>query len=145
MLNNQIFKTVISHAPLISIDLIIKKNNKILLGRRLNKPAQGYFFTIGGRVYKNESINDTLMRITKNELNIELKLLPKFLGVFEHFYDVGFYLDISTHYVNLAYEIEVEEVPNLPTEQHDQYQWLTTSELLKSKKVHKYVKNYFKD
>ena len=85
-----------------------------------------------------------MMRIAKNELNIELKLTPRFIGVFEHFYDDSIYQELSTHYVNLAYEIEIEEASNLPTEQHNEYQWLTIDELLKSKQVHKYVKDYFK-
>jgi len=145
MLNNQTFKTVINSTPLISIDLLVKKDNKILLGKRINKPAQNYLFSIGGRVYKNETINGVMMRIAKNELNIELKSTPRFLGVFEHFYDDSIYQNVSTHYVNLAYEIEIEDTPNLPTEQHNEYQWLTINELLKSKQVHKYVKDYFKD
>ena len=145
MLDDQTFKTVINSTPLISIDLLVKKDNKILLGKRINKPAQGYLFSIGGRVYKNETINSAMMRIAKDELNIELKLTPSFIGVFEHFYDDSIYQDISTHYVNLAYEIEIEEIFNLPTEQHNEYKWLTIDELLKSKQVHKYVKDYFKD
>ena len=100
---------------------------------------------MGGRVYKNETIDSAMMRIAKNELNIELKLTPRFIGVFEHFYDDSIYRDVSTHYVNLAYEIEIQETYNLPTEQHNEYQWLTIDELLKSKQVHKYVKDYFKD
>ena len=71
MLDNQIFKTVINSTPLISIDLLIIKDNKILLGKRINKPAQGYLFSIGGRVYKNEVIDSAMMRIAKDELNIE--------------------------------------------------------------------------
>ena len=71
--------------------------------------------------------------------------MPRFVGVFEHFYDDSIYQDTSTHYVNLAYEIELEETLNLPTEQHNEYQWLTIDELLKSKQVHKYVKDYFKN
>ena len=145
MLNDQTFKTVIISTPLISIDLLVKKDNKILLGKRINKPAQGCLFSIGGRVYKNETINSAMMRIASNELNIALKLTPKFIGVFEHFYDDSIYKDVSTHYVNLAYEIEIEETLNLPTEQHNEYQWLTIDELLKSKQVHQYVKDYFKD
>jgi colanic acid biosynthesis protein WcaH len=145
MLNDQAFKTVISSTPLISIDLLVKKDNKILLGKRINKPAQGYFFSIGGRVYKNETIDNAMIRIAKNELNIELKLTPRFIGVFEHFYDDSIYQGVSTHYVNLAYEIKIEETLNLPTEQHNEYQWFTIDELLESKQVHKYVKDYFKD
>ena len=144
MLDDQTFKIVISSTPLISIDLLVKKDNKILLGKRINKPAQGYFFSIGGRVYKNETIENAMIRVAKNEFNIELKLMPRFIGVFEHFYDDCIYQDVSTHYVNLAYEIEIEEALNLPTEQHNDYQWLTIDELLKSKQVHKYVKDYFR-
>jgi len=144
MLDDQTFKTVISSTPLISIDLLVKKDNKILLGKRINKPAQGCLFSIGGRVYKNETIDSAMMRIAKNELNIELKLTPRFIGVFEHFYDDSIYQDVSTHYINLAYEIEIEETLNLPNEQHNEYQWLTIDELLKSKQVHQYVKDYFK-
>ena len=143
MLDDQTFETVISSTPLISIDLLVKKDNKILLGKRINKPAQGCLFSIGGRVYKNETIESAMMRIAKNELNIELKLTPRFIGVFEHFYDDSIYQDISTHYVDLAYEIEIEETLNLPNEQHNEYQWLTIDELLESKQVHKYVKDYF--
>jgi colanic acid biosynthesis protein WcaH len=145
MLDDQTFKTVIISTPLISIDLLVKKDNKILLGKRINKPAQGYLFSIGGRVYKNETINSAMIRIANDELNISLKLTPRFIGVFEHFYDDSIYQDVSTHYINLAYEIEIEEILNLPNEQHNEYQWLTIDELLESKQVHKYVKDYFKD
>ena len=145
MLDDQTFETVISSTPLISIDLLVKKDNKILLGQRINKPAQGYLFSIGGRVYKNETIDSAMMRIAKDELNFSLKLTPRFIGVFEHFYDDSIYQDVSTHYINLAYEIEIEETLNLPNEQHNEYQWLTIDELLESKQVHKYVKDYFKD
>tara|TARA_B110000211_G_C13711590_1_gene391975 strand:+ start:399 stop:566 length:168 start_codon:yes stop_codon:yes gene_type:complete len=50
MLDDQIFKTVVDLPSLISIDILIKKCNKILLGKRINKPAQAYFFSIGGRM-----------------------------------------------------------------------------------------------
>ena len=145
MLSPETFKTVINSTPLISIDLLVKKDNKILLGKRINKPAQGYLFSIGGRVYKNESIQQATARIAKDELNIELKLTPKFIGVFEHFYDDGIYKGVSTHYINLAYEVDINnEMLNLPTKQHNEYQWLSIDELLKSKQVHKYVKDYFR-
>ena len=145
MLDDITFKTIIDSAPLISIDILLKKDGKVLLGKRVNKPAQGYFFSTGGRVNKNETIDSAMARIAKNELNIELKYIPKFIGVFEHFYDDSIYKVVSTHYVNLAYEYEVKEVLNLPTEQHDEYRWFTIDELLQSEQVHKYVKDYFRN
>jgi len=145
MLDNATFKTIVDSAPLISIDVLAKRNNKILLGKRVNKPAQDYYFSIGGRIRKNETIDNAMTRIAQNELNIELQSKPKFIGVFEHFYNDSIYEDVSTHYVNLAYEYEVEEVPNLPTEQHDEYKWFTIDELLQSEQVHKYTKDYFRN
>ena len=144
MLDDQIFKTVIDSTPLISIDILIKKDNKILLGRRINKPAQDYFFSIGGRINKNESIDNAMVRVALNELNIDLKSTPEFIGVFEHFYDNSLYENVSTHYVNIAYEYEMEETPNLPTEQHSEYKWFSVSELLISEQVHKFTKDYFR-
>ena len=53
---DEIFKTLVNSAPLISIDILLKHNDKILLGRRINRPAKNYFFSPGGRIYKNETI-----------------------------------------------------------------------------------------
>jgi len=144
MLDDTTFKRVVNSAPLISIDILARKNNKVLLGKRVNKPAQGYYFSTGGRVNKNETINSAMDRIAKNELNIELTKTPKFIGVFEHYYDDSIYESVSTHYVNLSYEYEVEGVLNLPAEQHNEYKWFAVGELLESKQVHEYVKDCFR-
>jgi colanic acid biosynthesis protein WcaH len=145
VLNDKIFRVVVDSTPLISIDILLKKDNKILLGKRTNKPAEGYFFSTGSRINKNETINNAMVRIAKYELNIELKSTPKFIGVFEHFYDDSVYRDVSTHYVNLAYELEVDKLPDLPTGQHSEYKWFTIDSLLQSEQVHKYTKDYFRN
>jgi len=144
MLNDAIFKKVIESAPLVSIDILLGKDDKVLLGKRINRPARGYFFSIGGRINKNESIDSAVNRIAKNELNIELKSKPEFIGVFEHFYNDSIYESVSTHYVNLAYKYEIEQVSDLPTEQHSEYRWFSICDLLESEQVHQYVKNYFR-
>lgn len=138
------FKGVVEHTPLVSIDFIVKNGNKVLLGKRVNKPACGYYFSIGGRIYKNETLKEAMSRIVKDELGIELTQEPRFLGVFEHFYEDGFFENVSTHYVNLGYEIEVQNITDIPKEQHSEYRWFDVEELLKSDAVHRYVKDYFK-
>jgi len=144
MLDSQTFKTVVDSAPLVSIDLIAENGGKILLGKRKNRPARGFFFTTGGRIYKNECIDDAIKRISKDELGIEIDASPKFIGVFEHFYDDGVFEGVSTHYVNLAYLCKVPHLKELSKEQHTAYKWFEVDELLKSSEVHKYVKDYFK-
>jgi colanic acid biosynthesis protein WcaH len=146
LLSTQDFKTVIDLTPLVSIDFIVKNSeDKILLGRRINKPALGFFFTIGGRIYKNEKLEDAKTRILKDELNLDSKNVDsQFIGVYEHFYNDSFVDDnISTHYVNFAYEIVVSSMQDLPKEQHNDYVWLSLDELLSSKEVHSNVKYYF--
>lgn len=140
------FKTVVEFSPLISIDLVTKYNDKVLLGKRVNKPALGYYFTIGGIVQKNETFKDAIQRIAKVELGIKIAVELEFIGVFEHFYEDSIFEEISTHYVNHGYLVELDEqLENLPKEQHSEYKWFTINELLQCEEVHRYVKDYFRE
>ena len=146
LIPTQQFKTVVEYAPLISIDLVTMYQDKVLLGKRVNKPALGFYFTTGGIVRKNESFQEAQKRIIKDELGIELTQEPKFIGVFEHFYDDSIFEGISTHYVNHGYLLKLDEkLETLPKEQHSDYKWFTIDELMNSNEVHKYVKDYFKN
>lgn len=139
------FKIVVEYAPLISIDLITMYQDKVLLGKRVNKPAKDYYFTTGGIIRKHESFKEAQKRIANDELGINLTHDPKFIGVYEHFYDDSIFDDRSTHYVNHGYLLELdEELVNIPKKQHSDYKWFYVEELLRSKEVHKYVKDYFK-
>ena len=142
-LEGETFKSVITNTPLVSVDLIVRDHEKVLLGRRLNKPAQGYWFTLGGRILKNEMIKSAIRRIAKVELGVELASTPKFIGVFEHLYDDSIFDHVTTHYVNLGYEVELSSLEALPKDQHDDYRWFGLEELMHSSDVHDYVKDYF--
>ena len=142
-LDGEVFECVITNTPLVSVDLIVKNEGKVLLGKRVNKPAQGYWFTLGGRVLKDEMINSAIARIAKVELGIELTSTPKFIGVFEHLYDDSIFDHVSTHYVNLGYEVELSGLEDLPKDQHNEYRWFGLEELMESDEVHGYVKDYF--
>ena len=143
LINSRDFKIVVGSVPIASIDILIKKNNKYLLGKRVNSPAKGYFFSAGGRIMKNETLNDAMVRIADSELNIELLNEPKFIGVFEHFYEDSIFEGVSTHYVNLAYEYEVDVLNILPKDQHSDYKWFKKNDLLESENVHQNVKSFF--
>ena len=149
MLDKEIFKCVVENTPLISIDFLINKNNKYLLGKRKNPPAKDFYFTIGGRIFKNETIQEAMDRILKEELNLsyeDLKENIEFIGVFEHFYKESIFGDdIATHYVNLGYQLDLKfDIRNIPKDQHSEYKWFTKEEILDSDNVNKYVKRYFK-
>ncbi len=141
------FRMVVDFSPLISIDLVVKSSEgRVLLGKRLNKPAKGFWFVPGGRVLKNETLTNAFSRLTKVELGFEVSIdNARYLGLYEHFYDDSALSDsISTHYVVNAFLIELNElVPTLPVEQHSDYQWLSEIDLLNADNVHNHTKWYF--
>lgn len=141
------FQQIVAATPLISIDLIVRnERGHILLGRRLNRPAQGFWFVPGGRVRKNERLTDAFWRLTEEELGIAASRdNARFLGTYEHFYADNFSdEDFSTHYVVLGYEMAWQGAQDeLPLSQHDQYRWCSVNELLKDSSVHQHTKDYF--
>ncbi|MGI2130667.1 GDP-mannose mannosyl hydrolase [Shewanella baltica] len=147
MLPFEIFKMVIKNAPLISIDLIVSNQvGQILLGKRNNRPAQGYWFVPGGRIQKDESMSDAFKRLTLSELGVEFDFnQAELIGPFEHFYKDNVSVEFfSTHYIALGYRLLVDDkLLNLPTEQHNQYKWMSEEQLLIDSRVHKHSRWYF--
>lgn len=145
-LNSDIFSTVIENTPLTSIDLIVKNSQgQVLLGKRVNKPALNSWFVPGGRIYKDETLNDAFSRIVKEELGISLTREQSiYYGLYEHFYDDNVFGNkFSTHYIVLAHEIYLDSVPIL-NDQHSSYQWFDVDMLLIDNNVYSYTKDYFK-
>ncbi|WP_260513296.1 GDP-mannose mannosyl hydrolase [Serratia fonticola] len=145
LLNSEDFKFIIKNTPLVSIDFIVKNNNKILVGKRTNSPARGFWFVPGGRILKDETIDNAFNRLSLKEIGLEIDFSSaKFIGVYEHHYNDNFFSDeFSTHYVVLCYEIVLNNLPTLPAEQHDSYLWLSAEEILLSQAVHDNTKLYF--
>ncbi|HMJ64972.1 MAG TPA: GDP-mannose mannosyl hydrolase [Candidatus Binatia bacterium] len=149
-LGREEFLEVVERAPLVSIDLIVRRENgEVLLGRRTNEPARDCWFVPGGRIHKNERIADAFSRITRDELGRAFVLGDaKFVGVFEHFYPTNFgeKAGFGTHYVVLAYELTAKKLPaKLPADQHGEFRWFMVDEIRSAELVHKHTKAYFDD
>lgn len=146
------FANVVSNTPLISIDLILlNHSDQILLGKRENKPAKNDWFVPGGRVLKNETLDDAFKRILKTELGLEaLRENASFIDVYEHFYPDSCFgetlPDPSTHYVVLAYAIKTDslQILDLPKSQHCEFRWWDREDALSSNEVHHHTKSYLK-
>jgi colanic acid biosynthesis protein WcaH len=147
-LDDKEFFQVVTNAPLVSIDLIVKdERGRVLLGLRRNKPAQGFWFVPGGRVFKDERIEQALKRIGLEELGFPLDTSRvKFLGVFEHLYEDNVFgkPGISTHYVVLGCEVmQPMALDQLPSGQHEGWRFWELPDLMKSDEVHRNTKAYF--
>lgn len=142
---SNIFKQIIDRTPLISIDIIVLDKGKALLGKRLNRPACGDWFVPGGRVRKNETLNDAFKRLSFDELGTcYSRQQATFLGVFEHYYSDSVFGEVpSTHYVALAYTLELSgESISLSPEQHSDFLWWELDKAISSSLVHQYTKDY---
>lgn len=146
MLKDDEFITVVKNTPLVSLDLVIRsKDNELLMGMRVNEPAAGWWFVPGGRIRKDESIEDAFLRITRAELGRAYSIEhARLLGAFTHQYQTNFaeIPGISTHYVVLAYELRIDvDQEHLPNEQHSAYHWIGENGDLT--KVHPNARAYF--
>lgn len=146
LLKKEVFSNVVENAPLVSIDFIVKNSlDQVLLGKRVNEPALGFWFVPGGRIFKDESLDTAFARIIKDELGVMIaRSAAQFQGVYEHFYDNNvFNRDFTTHYIVLAHTIELNDIPAL-NNQHSDYRWFDIAELLSCENVHHYTKDYFR-
>lgn len=152
MLDKAIFAEVISSTPLVSIDILVENvRGEFLLGLRTNRPARGFWFVPGGRVFKNESLAAAFERLTLSELGQTIPLQQaQHHGLYEHFYtdsvfgDDPEYQQISTHYIVNAFKVRLPCLVEFPQQQHSAYRWLTPTQLLSEQDVHEHTKWYFK-
>jgi len=146
VLKPAVFSEVIKNTPLVSIDLCLVFNKKLLLGLRKNKPLKNVWFTPGARILKNECWQDCLLRIAHSELGLQKVLLRDFslMGVWDHFYDDSFFhKNISTHYVNLPHYICLDNKPHFDLDdQHKFVDWFDLEQVANSSDFHKNVRTY---
>lgn len=146
MLDMNTFRTVVENTPLVSIDVCLVHENKMLLGKRNNEPLKGQWFTPGGRILKNESWQDCLKRVTQSELGLDITDIREFIlmGAWDHFYPNSAVGDgISTHYINLPHYCFLKDQPSLMAdEQHDDLFWFDLREIRNNESFHQYMKSY---
>lgn len=146
-LSKEVFSLVVHSTPLISIDLIVENEfGEFLLGKRNNRPAQGYWFVPGGRVYKDELLEDAYQRISLNELGLSIPITTgEFYGIWQHFYDDNFFGEnFSTHYIVLSFRLQIQKKElQLPNEQHSDWQWFTSQMLISNSDIHQNTRAYF--
>ena len=132
------YKTIHQSVPIACIDLVIVKNNKVLLCKRTNKPVQGQFWLPGGRIYKGETFSQTVERKLLQETGLVPRKIKK-LDVEETLFEDGPF-ESPTHTINVVYLVLPKKGEILNDTQHDEYLWAD----LKTKGLHPYVKKYIK-
>ena len=150
-LRQEDFATVVRSTPLVSLDLIVENaQGEFLLGKRLNRPAQGFWFAPGGRIRKGERLDEAFARIAREELGLALaRAEARLLAVDEHFYEDSVFAPAgegpTTHYVVLVhgYDWRGGELPNTAAlGQHDALRWWPVEALAADPGVHPHTRAY---
>ncbi len=145
-LDDELFRSIVSSTPLVAVDLIFASGQQVLLGKRSNKPAQGYWFVPGGRILKDDTIAQTIERVAREEIGCDITGIdPTLIGAYEHHYQDNVFADpgFGTHYVVLAYLIGLDEASAAAgDEQHDELRWWNRDDAMQSPDVHEYSRIY---
>ena len=91
------FEYIYERVPRICVDLVIKSPKGVLLSLR-NIPPIGYWHFPGGSILFNESPENAVQRVAKEELGVKVKIV-KLLGVISFHNYIGLGHPISIAYL----------------------------------------------
>lgn len=107
------YKKILENMPIPCVDVVLVYDGKFLLGRRINEPAKGQWWTFGGRIFKGEILKDAMLRKAKEEIGIDIdKDKLKLLGADESIFDTSAQGG-SAHTVNIFFSYELEDEPEV--------------------------------
>lgn len=137
------WETIVRNVPIVSVDLVVRHGDGVVLGRRRNEPAKGEWFVPGGRVRKGERLEAAVQRVAAEELDAAVEI-DRRLGVYEHHYDVADLDDVGgKHYVPVGYVVTAADDGFAPDAQHDALR--TFAPPFDGLDLHPYVRAYLAD
>jgi colanic acid biosynthesis protein WcaH len=122
--DKNLYKLTLDHFPIACVDVVIECNEKFLFLKRKEKPAQGEYWFPGGRLHKNETLEDCVKRKLNEEVGIESYSLIDQIGTFETIFDDGPF-EAQSHTINVTYHVIVktEEIKS-NDKFFDDYKWI---------------------
>lgn len=135
------YQEILKLLPIPCVDIIVVSDNKFLMGKRSEEPAEGTWFFPGGRIMKGETFEKTAIRKAREEIGLGIKKGSlKLLGVGETVFPEA---KIPRHTVNVVFLIKIagQNKLKLIKEHHSELVWFTKI----SPMWHPYVKHFLKE
>jgi len=127
----EIFKQILEHAPMVCVDLVVLHKGKVLMVFREREPVKHTWFFPGGRIFKNERLEEAVKRKAREELGIEVRILRK-VGVYETVFEKSPVegVETGTHTINCVFVVEpVDENPEIVVDNdHSDFKWIDKTE-----------------
>tara|TARA_E500000178_G_C17017483_1_gene753755 strand:+ start:1122 stop:1574 length:453 start_codon:yes stop_codon:yes gene_type:complete len=142
-IDEKLYAKIIHSIPVVTVDLVIfnLEKNKVLLFKRNNEPLKDNYYTPGGRVNKNETLNNAIIRKSKEELGIDIEINNlQYCGMMEEFFETTKFEKVSngTHHINILYKFTLNNIDNIKLDnQHNEFKWFD----IKDTNLHHYIKD----
>ena len=138
-LSENLYRQCVDLLPIITVDVLILDKNleKTLLFRRNNEPLKNIYYSIGGRIYKNENFLNTAIRICKEEVDLQINKGDLTFGaVTEEIFHNSIYDGVNAHNVNIFFGyISTGQLTIHCDEQHSCFKWFK----LNDPNLHPYI------
>jgi colanic acid biosynthesis protein WcaH len=145
-ITNSEYYTCVKNLPIATVDVVIfnKEKNRTLLFRRLNEPAKGKYYILGGRINKNEKILDAALRKLKEEINLKINSQGlAYIGITEEFFPNSIFKKMKSNFIVMNYVLTLKNnlIEKLQLDsQHSGFRWFDIDD----KSIPFYVKNKIK-
>jgi 8-oxo-dGTP diphosphatase len=111
------------HYPAVAVDIIIEKENKLLLIRRKNEPYKYCQAIPGGFVNEGERVEDAAMREIHEETNLEIEPTD-ILGVYS-----APYRDPRGHVISVVFVGKIINGEPKAGDDAEDFEWLSVEDL----------------
>lgn len=103
-LTSEEFRSIYSQVPRLTVEIIVKSEDGILLTLRDIEPYKGIWHIPGGTVYFNERLSDAVKRVAKKELDIVVTD-SKFINYIEYPTHINHSFDVP---IGMAFLVEYD-------------------------------------
>lgn len=120
------YRAAMEEFPIVTVDVVFLNadKTKILLGKRVNEPFAGVFYSFGGRLHKNEDLQDATSRIAREEVGISLSPADSiFAGVLNEINDTSIFPGVNYQAITLYFGCTITEDAFSLDSQHSDVQW----------------------
>lgn len=109
--------------PILCVDVVITYQGKCLLLKRLNHPAKGQWWFPGGRVLKNETIQQAAGRKCQTEVGLNA-IFKEIITIEETIFPQIEDMRCDAHTVNICCHLVVDDIKCLRIDaDHDGFDW----------------------
>jgi colanic acid biosynthesis protein WcaH len=120
------YRAAMEDLPIVTVDVLFlnPEKTKLLLGKRVNEPYAGEFYSFGGRMYKNESFLQSALRIAKEEIGVSLDPSAlTYVSAINEINDTSIFKGANYHAVDIYFYCVIENASIALDQQHSETRW----------------------